>query len=113
MVEVKKEGSLAVSNPYLILHATDNHILIRNVYQSPKTDSFNAYLIDYKSKRNISVSIRLKRIIPTALQLLKKHIQPNVFLFTDGYLGIPVYVSQHQGPFIHGTHPPPALLHLE
>ena len=77
-----------------------------------KTDSFNAYLIDYKSKKILSKHL-LKTNQTNCIKVAQKHIQPNVFLFTDGYLGIPVYVSQHQGHLSMETHSPPTLLYLE
>ena len=53
MVE-KKGGIISSIKSLLNPAATDNYILIRNVYQSPKSDHFHAYLIDYKSKEILS-----------------------------------------------------------
>ena len=105
MVE-KKGGIISSIKSLLNPAATDNYILIRNIYQSPKSDRFNAYLIDYKSKEILSKH-SLKTNQTNCIKVAQEHLQPNVFLFTDGYLGIPVYVSQHQGHLsMEHTHPP-------
>lgn len=102
----KKGGIISNIKSLLNPNASDNLILIRNVYQSPKTENFNAYLIDYKSKQILSKH-SLKTNYTNCITVDKKYIQPNVFLFTDGYLGIPVYVSQHKGHLsMEHTHPP-------
>lgn len=102
----KKGGIISSIKSLLNPDASDNHILIRNIYQSPNTEIFNAYLIDYKSKEILSKH-SLKTNYTNCITVDKKHIQPNVFLFTDGYLGIPVYVSQHKGHLsMEHTHPP-------
>lgn len=102
----KKGGIVSSIKSLLSPDASDNYIFLRNVYQSPKIASFNAYLIDYKSKEILSKH-SLKTNYTNCITVDKKHIQPNVFLFTDGYLGIPIYVSQHKGHLsMEHTHPP-------
>ena len=105
MVE-KKGGIISSIKSLLNPAATDNYILIRNVYQSPKSENFNTFLIDYKTKEILSKH-SLKTNQTNCIKVAQEHLQPNVFLFTDGYLGIPIYVSQHQGHLsMEHTHPP-------
>ena len=104
---VGKKGGIISSIKSLLNPAADeNYILIRNVYQSPQNATFNSYLIDYKTSE-ILAKYTLNTNETNCISIEKKHILPNVFLYTDGYLGIPVYVSQHKGYLsMEHTHPP-------
>lgn len=104
---VGKKGGIISSIKSLLNPAADeNYILIRNVYQSPQNDTFNSYLIDYRTREILS-KYTLNTNETNCISIEKKHILPNVFLYTDGYLGIPVYVSQHKGHLsMEHTHPP-------
>ncbi|MDC3050699.1 hypothetical protein OA331_00030 [Bacteroidota bacterium] len=104
---VGKKGSI-ISNIKSLLdpNASKNFILLRNIYILPKKTLFNSYLIDYKSKK-ILCKYKLQTNKTNFIPIDKKHILPNVFLFTDGYLGIPIYVSQNnQHLSMEHTHPP-------
>ena len=104
---VGKKGGIISSIKSLLNPAADeNYILIRNVYQSPQNNTFNSYLIDYRT-HEILAKYTLNTNETNCISIEKKHILPNVFLYTDGYLGIPVYVSQHKGHLsMEHTHPP-------
>jgi hypothetical protein len=105
MVE-KKGGIISSIKSLLNLAAEENYILIRNIFHLPIKQSFDAYLIDYKAKK-ILKKYSLKTNETNCIKIHKKDILPNVFLFTDGFLGIPVYVNQHDGHLsMEHTHPP-------
>ena len=102
----KKGGIISSIKSLLNPSADENYILIRNIFQSPQDETFNSYLIDYRTN-NILAKYTLNTNETNCIAVEKKHILPNVFLYTDGYLGIPVYVSQHKGHLsMEHTHPP-------
>lgn len=105
MVE-KKGGIISSIKSLLNFAAEENYILIRNIFHLPIKQSFHAYLIDYKTKK-ILQTYSLNTNETNCISIHKKDILPNVFLFTDGFLGIPVYVNQHKGHLsMEHTHPP-------
>jgi hypothetical protein len=104
---VGKKGSIISSIKSLLnIKAKENYILVRNIYHSPIIDSFDGYLIDYKSKQVLE-KIPLQTNTTNCIKVEKKYLLPNVFLYTDGYLGIPIYISQDKGHLsMEHTHPP-------
>lgn len=86
--------------------AEKNYILIKNIFESPIKENFNLYLVDIKKKK-IEEKIQIKTNFTNFIELKKSIIKPEIFLVTDKYLGVPVYVSvkgKHVS-FEH-THPP-------
>lgn len=82
-----------------------NLIFFRNIYYLPVNIKFNAFLVDYFSKEVIE-----KKIFTTnktnIFDIKKEYIRDGVFLFVDGYLGIPIYFMEKENhiSFEH-THP--------
>ena len=83
-----------------------NYIFVKNIFTEPLCENFNAYLVDIV-KRKIEEKIILKTNYTNSFVLNKKLIKPEIFLVTENYLGIPMYVSVHNKhvSFEH-THPP-------
>lgn len=104
---VEKNGGIISSIKSLLnVAAEENYILIRNIFHLPIKQTFDAYLIDYKTKKVLQ-TYSLNTNETNCISIDKKDILPNVFLFTDGFLGIPIYVSQHDGHLsMEHTHPP-------
>lgn len=79
-------SSIANSN------ADKNYVLIKNIFEEPIEDNFKAYLVNYKTK-NIEEQFDIKTNYTNCIELNNKLIKPEIFLVTDRYLGIPMFVS--------------------
>ena len=104
---VVKKGTIlssisSLANP----KAEKNFILIKNIFERPIQDKFNAYLINYKTKQ-IEEIFELKSNNTNFIEINNKLIKPEIFLTTKEYLGIPMFVSLEKKflSFEH-THPP-------
>ena len=93
-------SSLANSN------ADKNYILIKNIFEEPIEENFKAYLVNYKTK-SIEEQFDVKTNYTNCIEISNKLIKPEIFLTTDKYLGVPMYVSVKNNflSFEH-THPP-------
>jgi hypothetical protein len=83
-----------------------NYIFIKNIYLQPIFENFNAYLVNIVNK-TVEDKISLKTNYTNSFELKKELIRPEIYLVTDKYLAIPMYVSVHNRhvSFEH-THPP-------
>ena len=86
--------------------AQKNYIFIKNIYTKPIHESFNAYLVNIE-KKIVEEKFEVKTNYTNFFELDKALIRPEIFLVTESYLGIPMYVSTNNGhiSFEH-THPP-------
>jgi hypothetical protein len=93
-------SSLANSN------ADKNYIFIKNIFEKPIEENFKAYLVNYKTK-SIEEQFEIRTNYTNCIEINKKLIKPEIFLTTDKYLGIPMFVSVKNSflSFEH-THPP-------
>ena len=83
-----------------------NYIFVKNIFTEPLCENFNAYLVDIV-KRKIEEKIILKTNYTNSFELNKKLIKPEIFLVTENYLGIPMYVSvRNKHVSFEHTHPP-------
>tara|TARA_Y100000768_G_scaffold332359_1_gene271958 strand:+ start:360 stop:1121 length:762 start_codon:yes stop_codon:yes gene_type:complete len=104
---VSKKGSILSSVCSLAnTDADKNYILIKNIYKYPTNEKFTAYLVDIKNKK-IEEKVDIKTNYTNCFELSKKLIKPEIFLVTDHYLGLPMYLSTKNNhvSFEH-THPP-------
>lgn len=104
---IKKKGAI-LSSVCSIANkdAEKNYIFIKNIFTDPINENFNAYLIDIVKKR-IEEKISLKTNYTNSFELAKSLIKPEIFLVTQEYLGIPMYVSvDNQHVSFEHTHPP-------
>tara|TARA_B100001057_G_scaffold499838_1_gene612085 strand:- start:5843 stop:6604 length:762 start_codon:yes stop_codon:yes gene_type:complete len=86
--------------------ADKNYILIRNIFEKPIEENFNAYLVNYKSK-NIEEQFQIKTNYTNCIEINNKLIKPEIFLVTDNFLGIPMYASVRNNFIsLEHTHPP-------
>ena len=92
-------SSIANSN------ADKNYVLIKNIFEKPIEENFQAYLVNYKTK-SIEEQYEIKTNYTNCIEISNKLIKPEIFLITDKYLGIPMYVSVKNSflSFEH-THP--------
>ena len=86
--------------------AEKNYVLIKNIFEEPIEEHFKAYLVNYKTK-SIEEQFEIKTNYTNYIEIRNKLIKPEIFLTTDKYLGIPMYVSVKNSflSFEH-THPP-------
>lgn len=92
----------SIANP----KADKNYILIRNIFENPIVEKFNGYLVDIKSKK-IMKKFKIKTNYTNFIEINDKFIKPEIYLVTDKYLSIPMYISVKNDfvSFEH-THPP-------
>ena len=92
----------SIANP----DADKNYVLIKNIFEEPIEDNFKAYLVNYKTK-SIEEQFDIKTNYTNCIEISNKLIKPEIFLTTDKYLGIPMYVSvKNKFLSFEHTHPP-------
>ncbi len=104
---VTKKGTILSSVSSLANSDADkNYIIIKNIFEKPIEDRFNAYLVNIKTKK-IEEVFELKTNNTNFIEINNKLIKPEIFLTTKEYLGIPMFVSLEKKflSFEH-THPP-------
>ena len=86
--------------------ADKNYVLIKNIFEQPIEENFKVYLVNYKN-RSIEEKFQIKTNHTNCIEINNKLIKPEIFLVTEKYLGIPMYVSVKNNflSFEH-THPP-------
>jgi len=93
-------SSIANSN------ADKNYVLIKNIFEEPIEENFKAYLVNYKTK-SIEEQFEIKTNYTNCIEISNKLIKPEIFLVTNKYLGIPMYVSvKNRFLSFEHTHPP-------
>ena len=104
---VTKKGTILSSISSIANSDADkNYVLIKNIFEEPIEENFKAYLVNYKTK-SIEEQFEIKTNYTNCIEIKNKLIKPEIFLVTDRYLGIPMYVSIKNNflSFEH-THPP-------
>lgn len=104
---VTKKGTILSSVSSIAnSNADQNYVLIKNVFEKPINEVFKAYLVNIRTK-SIEEQFDIKTNYTNCIEINKKFIKPEIFLITDKYLGIPMYVSKKDNflSFEH-THPP-------
>tara|TARA_B100001989_G_scaffold138940_1_gene98540 strand:- start:1324 stop:2085 length:762 start_codon:yes stop_codon:yes gene_type:complete len=104
---VTKKGSILSSISSIAnAEADKNFVLIKNIFEDPIEENFRAYLVNYKSKC-IEDQFEIKTNYTNCIEINNKLIKPEIFLVTDKYVGVPMYVSTKNNflSFEH-THPP-------
>lgn len=104
---IEKRGSiLSPISSLANKDAEKNYIFIKNIYEKPIYETFLAYLVNIKSKK-IEEKIEIKTNYMNCFELKKTLIKPEIFLVTDNYLGIPMFVSiKNKHISFEHTHPP-------
>ncbi len=104
---VTKKGSILSSISSIAnAEADKNFVLIKNIFEDPIEENFRAYLVNYKNKC-IEDQFEIKTNYTNCIEINNKLIKPEIFLVTDKYVGVPMYVSTKNNflSFEH-THPP-------
>ena len=90
---ITKKGTILSSISSLANSDADkNYVLIKNIFEEPIEENFKAYLVNYKTK-SIEEKFEIKTNYTNCIEISNKLIKPEIFLTTDKYLGIPMYVS--------------------
>ena len=90
---VPKKGTLLSSVSSIgNKQAEKNFIFIRNIYEKPINEKYFAYIVDTKRKK-VEEKIEIKTNYTNSFELKKSLIKPEMFLITDKYLGVPMFVS--------------------
>ena len=102
----KKGTILSSINSIASTDADKNYVFIKNIFERPIEENFKVYLVNYKRK-SIEEEFEIKKNYTNFIEINNKLIKPEIFLVTDKYLGIPMYVSIKNNflSFEH-THPP-------
>ena len=91
MVRIK--GSiLSPINSLCNKDADENFIFLRNIFELPIQDEFRAYFVNLKTKKILKKMVCLTNF-SNEIVVEKEFIHPEVFLFTDKFVGIPIYCS--------------------
>ena len=104
---ITKKGTILSSISSIANSDADkNYVLIKNIFEEPIEENFKAYLVNYKTK-SIEEQFEIKTNYTNCIEISNKLIKPEIFLVTDRYLGVPMYVSIKNNflSFEH-THPP-------
>lgn len=90
---VNKKGSI-LSSLYSIsnIEADENFLLFKNIYEKPLKEEFDIYFIDIKLKKIIKKETA-KTNQSNLFFIEKELIKPEIYVFTDKYIGIPIYLS--------------------
>jgi hypothetical protein len=104
---IKKKGTILSSISSIAnKDAEKNYIFIKNIYEDPIYENFNAYIVNIKSKK-IEENIEIKTNYTNSFELKSSLIKPEIFLITKKYIGVPMFVSiKNKHVSLEHTHPP-------
>lgn len=104
---INKKGNILSCLGLLTNKDCENIIFFKNIYQRPINEKFHLYFVDI-TKKIILKKIDLYTNRTNCIELDNNFIDNNVYLFTDHYIGIPIFVSQSsKGELsLEHTHPP-------
>ena len=104
---VTKKGSIL--SPLSSLFSKDadkNILLLKNIYELPVNEEFGVFFVNLKTKKILKKEIALTNFLNEYI-IEEEFIKPDVFLFTDKYIGIPIFCSiQDNYVSLEHTHPP-------
>jgi hypothetical protein len=104
---ILKKGSLLTPTSVIFnKHVDKNYLIVRNIYKNPTQEKFFAYFVDIKNKKIIEKFEMLSNY-SNFLTINKLLIKPEIYMMTDKFLGIPMFLSEDNNhlSFEH-THPP-------
>lgn len=104
---ILKKGNIFSSVSTLLDNeAQENYILFRNIFHEPLIEKFKIYFINLKIKKILKIEEVYSNT--SNLVLVEKNlINENVYIFSDNYLGIPIYISRNNMHLsMEHTHPP-------
>ena len=101
----KKGNILTPTSSILNKHADKNYLIFKNIYQEPIQKKFYAYFVDIKNKKLLE-KFEMKTNYSNFLDINKLLIKPEIYIMTDDFLGIPIFLSEHNKHLsLEHTHP--------
>ena len=86
--------------------ADQNILFLKNIYELPIHNEFGAYFVNIKTKKVLKKEIVVTNLLNEII-VEKELISPEIFLFTDKYLGVPIFCSiKNKHISLEHTHPP-------
>ena len=103
----KAKGSVITSiSSVTNINADKNYIFFKNIFELPIHEKFKIFIVDLKEKK-IKTIFEAKTNYSNIFELKKEYILPEMFLVTDKYIGIPIYISEKDGHLsMEHTNPP-------
>ena len=107
--EMIEKNGIIVSQANILLNFTAdiNKIFFVNIYKQPIKKAFNAFLINKRLEKIISKYVfYTNELNEINIDINKDFFEEDVYLITENYLGIPIFLSEKNGQisFEH-THP--------
>ena len=104
---VKKNGSiLSPLSTLLNINAEKNYLILRNIYYKPILENFDIFLVNIRTKRILETFIA-KTNMTNLIEIDKKLINSENYIFSKKYVGVPIFVSiQNNHLSMEHTHPP-------
>lgn len=104
---VGKKGTILTPISTLLNKGADKNILIfRNIFFKPFKKKFVANFVDIKQKKIIK-EISFFTNTTNFFEIDDKYLNPNVYLSTQEFIGVPIYLSiKNKHLSLEHTHPP-------
>ena len=104
---IKKKGSILSPISSLgNINAEINKVFIRNIYMNPVREKFDLFFVDIL-KKEIVFEKKIFTNYTNEVDIEKKFVDQNVYLFTKPYLAIPIFLSEKNNHIsLEHTHPP-------
>jgi len=103
---LKKGTILSSVSSMANLDAEKNYVIIKNIFTEPIKEKFNIFFVDINNKKILD-NVEIQTNYTNLIEINKSLIKPEIFLVTDKYIGIPIFISEKKLhlSFEH-THPP-------
>jgi len=109
----KKGSILSPTNSLTNKNSDKNMLFFVNIYIEPIKKKFPIYFIDYSKKKIISKKEATTNQV-NFYELEKNEIEKNVFLYTQDFLGVPIFLSEENSHIsMEHTHPPHEYVHSD
>ena len=104
---VTKKGSILSALSSLCNKNSDQNIIFfKNIYELPIQEEFCVFFVNKKTMKVLKKEVVSTNFLNEII-VEKEFIKPEVFLFTDKYIGIPIFCSiQDKNISFEHTHPP-------
>ena len=87
-------------------HLDKNYLIFKNIYKEPIQDKFYICFVDIKNKKLLE-KVEMRTNYSNFLPIDKRLINPEIYIISDNFLGIPVFLSEHNNHLsLEHTHPP-------
>ena len=111
---VTKKGSiLSALSSLCNKNADQNIIFFKNIYELPIQEEFCVFFVNIKTMKVLKKEVVSTNFLNEII-VEKEFIKPEVFLFTDKYIGIPIFCSiKNKHISLEHTHPPHSYIFSE